>query len=74
MRSARSGSRPVRIGRHTHPKATGPIAPPAQGTGIDYLGLLAAQRDDELRGRRIDYRDLTSRGEHNDGGDREGGR
>lgn len=49
---------PVRIGRHTHPKAKATVEPPAAPTGIDYLGLLAAQRDTELRGRRIDYAQL----------------
>ena len=51
---------PVRIGRHTHPKAKTMIEPPATPTGIDYLGLLAAQRDAELGGRRIDYAQLSN--------------
>jgi putative transposase len=50
---------PVRIGRHTHPKAKVDVEPPAAPTGIDYLGLLAAQRDAELGGRRIDYAQLS---------------
>ncbi len=49
---------PVRIGRRTHPKAETMVEPPAAPTGIDYLGLLAAQRDAELGGRRIDYAQL----------------
>jgi|1185.fasta_scaffold42142_2 putative transposase len=51
---------PIRIGRHTHPKARPHLEPPAAPTGIDYLGLLAAQRDSELGGRRIDYAQLTN--------------
>lgn len=50
---------PVRIGRHTHPKARGELPPPAAPTGIDYLGLLASQRDKEIAGQRIDYSRLT---------------
>lgn len=49
----------VRIGRHTHPRAKGQLAPPAVATGIDYLGLVAAQRDAELAGERIDYARLA---------------
>ena len=43
---------PVRIGRHAHPAARPEVpAPPAAGTGIDYLGLVEARRDrtDEAR-------------------------
>lgn len=43
---------PVRIGRHAHPAARPEApAPPAAGTGIDYLGLVEARRDrrDEAR-------------------------
>jgi putative transposase len=49
---------PLRIGRHTHPKAARQLEPPAAPTGIDYLGLLADRRDTEL-GSRIDYAQLT---------------
>lgn len=74
-------ARPVRIGRHTHPKATSRIEP-AASTGIDYLALLAAQRDEELRGQPINYHDLTDPGagdaadgeDHASGDEREGGR
>jgi len=45
----------VRISRHTHPKARPDAAPAPVPTGIDYLSLLAARRDAELAGRRIDY-------------------
>jgi len=51
---------PVRIGRHTHPRARRELEPAAAPTGIDYLGLLAAQRDAELGGRRIDYARFTN--------------
>ncbi len=49
---------PVRISRHTHPKARPDAAPAPVPTGIDYLSLLAAHRDAELTGRRIDYADI----------------
>lgn len=49
---------PVRISRHTHPKARPEAAPAPVPTGIDYLGLVAAQREAELLGRRIDYAGL----------------
>ncbi len=52
-------AKPVRIGRQVHPKATPHVGPPAAPTGIDYLGLLAAQRDVELGGERIDYAQLA---------------
>jgi putative transposase len=51
---------PVRIGRHIHPQAKSGPEPPAQGTGIDYLGLIRDQRESELRDRRIDYRMLDN--------------
>lgn len=50
---------PHRIARHVHPAAA-PAAPthaPAPATGIDYLGLLEAAHEAELR-RQIAYRDL----------------
>jgi len=53
---------PVRISRHTHPKARPDATPPPAPTGIDYLGLVAAQREAELLGRRIDYAGLASAG------------
>jgi putative transposase len=46
---------PLVIGRHTHPQAARELPPPPTGTGIDYLKLLAEQRDAELSGHRIDY-------------------
>jgi putative transposase len=51
---------PVRIGRHTHPRTKGELPPPAAPTGIDYLGLLAAKRDAEIAGQRIDYASLAN--------------
>ncbi|MGH3769679.1 MAG: DDE-type integrase/transposase/recombinase [Acidimicrobiales bacterium] len=54
---------PVRISRHTHPKARPDAAPAPVPTGIDYLSLLAARRDAELTGRRIDYADIDAAAE-----------
>jgi putative transposase len=56
---------PLVIGRHTHPKAERELPPPAS-TGIDYLKLLAAKRDAELGGQRIDYASLTNDGDGQD--------
>jgi putative transposase len=50
---------PLVIGRHTHPQAEREIPPPPTGTGIDYLRLLAEQRDAEIAGHRIDYSTLA---------------
>jgi putative transposase len=50
---------PLVIGRHTHPQAQREVPPPPTPTGIDYLKLLAAKRDAELGGQRIDYSSLT---------------
>ena len=47
------------IGRHTHPQAERELPPPPTGTGIDYLRLLAEQRDAELGGHPIDYSALA---------------
>lgn len=52
---------PVRISRHVHPKARPEAAPQPTPTGIDYLGLVARQREAELEGRRIDYAALSER-------------
>jgi putative transposase len=52
---------PVRIGRHTHPRARPEAQPPPAPTGIDYLGLVAAQRDLDLRGDPIDYAGMAER-------------
>ncbi|MBV9714874.1 MAG: DDE-type integrase/transposase/recombinase [Solirubrobacterales bacterium] len=51
---------PLLIGRHTHPQAERELPPPSAPTGIDYLKLLAEQRDTELGGQRIDYSSLTN--------------
>jgi putative transposase len=58
---------PLVIGRHTHPQAARELPPPPTETGIDYLKLLAEQRDAELRGQRIDYARLAN----TDGDDRD---
>ena len=50
---------PLVIGRHTHPQAQRELPPPPTGTGIDYLRLLAEQRDAELGGHPIDYSALA---------------
>ena len=61
---------PLVIGRHTHPQADRELRPPPAPTGIDYLKLLAEQRDAELGGQRIDYASLTNNGD-GDGEDRD---
>ncbi|MGH7748859.1 MAG: DDE-type integrase/transposase/recombinase, partial [Candidatus Dormibacteria bacterium] len=49
---------PQRIGRHVrHPQARSEAAPPAQPTGIDYLGLVTARYEAATR-RRIAYAEL----------------
>jgi putative transposase len=50
---------PLVIGRRTHPQAERELPPPPTGTGIDYLKLLAEQRDAEIAGHRIDYSSLA---------------
>jgi putative transposase len=50
---------PLQIGRHTHPQAKHEQPPASESTGIDYLALLAAQRERELSGRPIDYAALA---------------
>jgi putative transposase len=50
---------PLVIGRRTHPQAEREVPPPPASSGIDYLQLIAAQRDAELAGQRIDYASLT---------------
>ncbi|MGH9077958.1 MAG: DDE-type integrase/transposase/recombinase [Acidimicrobiales bacterium] len=51
---------PVRIARHTHPKARPDAAPAPVPTGIDYLSLVAARRSAELDGKRIDFAALAA--------------
>lgn len=51
---------PLVIKRHVHPRAQPPTAPPAP-TGIDYLALIQARRQQELK-QRIDYRNLPATG------------
>ena len=59
---------PLVIGRHTHPQAQRELPPPPERTGIDYLKLLAEQRDAEQRGHPIDYSSLADGDgeDHND--------
>jgi putative transposase len=57
------------IGRHTHPQAEHKLPPPPTPTGIDYLRLVADQRDAELGGQRIDYAGLASDGDGDGDGD-----
>ncbi|MGH9102928.1 MAG: hypothetical protein ACRDYD_08115, partial [Acidimicrobiales bacterium] len=51
---------PMRITRHTHPKARPEAAPAPVPTGIDYLSLLVARREAELAGRSIGYAGLAA--------------
>jgi putative transposase len=57
---------PLVIGRRTHPQAQRELPPPPTGTGIDYLKLLAEQRDAEIAGQRIDYASLAQPGDGDD--------
>jgi putative transposase len=50
---------PLVIGRRTHPQAERELPAPPTPTGIDYLKLLAEQRDAEIAGHRIDYSTLA---------------
>ena len=50
---------PLMIGRRTHPQAERELPPPATPTGINYLKLLAEQRDAEIAGHQIDYSTLA---------------
>jgi putative transposase len=54
---------PRQIGRHAHPKARPeqPAATPPAATGVDYLGILAAEHDAAQR-RRINYGALAGDG------------
>jgi putative transposase len=49
---------PLVIGRHTHPAVPQAARPPAEPTGIDYLGLVLADHEQATTGE-IAYRDLT---------------
>ena len=53
---------PVKVGRHTHPMARPEAQPPVTPTGIDYLALVARQRDRELGSAPIGYAAIG--GEH----------
>jgi putative transposase len=65
---AMGAATPQKISRHTHPKARPDAAPAPEPSGIDYLGLLAARRDEELSGERISYADLAPDDSHHDDG------
>jgi putative transposase len=57
---------PVRIERHTHPRARPePDGEPPPATGIDYLGLIETRRREELSDR-IEFRSLPGDDEHDD--------
>ena len=62
---------PLVIGRHTHPQAERELPPPSTPTGIDYLKLLAEQRDAEIAGHRIDYASVAEPDGDGDGEDRD---
>lgn len=51
---------PVRICRHTHPKARADSSPAPTPTGIDYLSLVAARRAAELTGQRVNFAALAA--------------
>ena len=56
-------ARPQHIGRHSHPKAKpeDPAGPPP-ATGIDYLGIIAAEHEQAARRHRIRYDALAEGG------------
>ena len=57
------------IGRHSHPKAPPEEpGPPPPATGIDYLGIIAADHEEAVRRHRIRYDALDGDG-GDDGGD-----
>ena len=58
---------PLVIGRHTHPQAERELPSPPEPTGIDYLKLLADQRDAEIPGHPIDFASLTQTDGDGDG-------
>jgi len=57
------GRAPLVIGRPTHRQAERELSPPPAPIGIDYLKLLAAKRDAEMGGHRIDYSSLVNDGD-----------
>ncbi|MGI8413528.1 MAG: DDE-type integrase/transposase/recombinase [Solirubrobacteraceae bacterium] len=62
---------PLVIGRHTHPQAQRELPPPPAPTGIDYLKLLADQRDAEIPGHPIDFASLNQPDDGDGDGDGE---
>ena len=68
-------ARPQQVRRHSHPKAKpeAPAAPPP-GTGIDYLGIIAAEHEQAARRHRIRYDALAGPGPgHGQDGEQEDG-
>ncbi len=53
---------PLVIGRHVHPMTPPPQRPPAEPTGIDYLGQVLTQHEEATTGS-IAFRDLLAREE-----------
>ena len=51
------------IGRPTHRQAERELSPPPARIGIDYLKLLAAKRDADPGGHRIDHASLVNDGD-----------
>jgi putative transposase len=66
-------AKPQQIRRHSHPKARpeDPAGPPP-ATGIDYLGIIAAEHQEAARRHRIRY-DALADGEQSPGGGQEDG-
>ena len=62
---------PLVIGHPTHRQSERELSPPPAPIGIDYLKLLAAKRDAELGGHRIDYASLVNDGDGDGDGDGE---
>jgi putative transposase len=58
---------PLLIGRRTHPQAMPELPPPPTSTGIDYLKLIADQRDAEIPGHPIDFASLAQPDRDGDG-------
>jgi putative transposase len=57
---------PFVVGRHVHPALPQAAQPPAQPTGVDYLGLVEVQHSEQTLGP-ISFRQLTDAGKEADG-------
>jgi len=56
-------AKPQQVGRHSHPKAKPEdLAAPPPATGIDYLGIIAAEHEETARRHRIRYDALAEGG------------